>query len=453
MKMCINTQTPLVQFSPTLNNIKSETPIDDLSKLVEGKDYNYSTGGVTRMIYPLVKQMLSDGYFTDAHWVSLNSSGPETIRAGGIVLHHVSLQKERLKNYGNVKEVIWGAVHGLNTDTLAAENMFWTDDFADYAYYNRNSAELIKKLDKDNDFDLFYIHDFQQLPVGQMLDTLKPKMFRWHIPFDESMIPDQWKELLATYFNSYDMVIASSGKYLESLKVMGFTGNAKKVYPFVDPKDFSHPSPEEISFVCKRLGIQEKDDVALIVARMDPMKGQDRAIKALAGIAGRFRALKLVLVGNGSFSSSAQGLGLSKSAKWRAELEHLCGDLGLKNRVVFAGHLTQKELDAMYERCKFSILSSIKEGFGLVVIESWLHRKSVLVTERAGASELIEEGVNGMLFDPDDAPALEAKMEVLLNDEELASRMGERGFETSKICSMEEGLKAEKEVITNLVGE
>ena len=40
-----------------------------------------------------------------------------------------------------------------------------------------------------------------------MLSTLKPKIFRWHIPFDESMIPDQWRQLLAAYFNSYDMVI------------------------------------------------------------------------------------------------------------------------------------------------------------------------------------------------------------------------------------------------------
>ncbi|MDG6964556.1 MAG: hypothetical protein JRM83_06140, partial [Nitrososphaerota archaeon] len=89
---------------------------------------------------------------------------------------------------------------------------------------NRLTAELMKDLDKRHDFDLFYIHDFQQLPVGHMIGTLKPKVYRWHIPFETSMIPAQWTEPLSTYFNSYDLIVVSADKYLGSLKQFGYQG-------------------------------------------------------------------------------------------------------------------------------------------------------------------------------------------------------------------------------------
>ncbi|MDA4130981.1 MAG: glycosyltransferase family 4 protein, partial [Thaumarchaeota archaeon] len=417
IKMCINTQTPLVQFTNSVPRAASSgngSAEVDLSTLKDGADYQFSTGGLTRMLFPLLKRMLDDGTLQDAHWISLNPSGPETVKVGGITVHNISIEKERLAGYGNTKETIWGAVHGINPENRATQDAFWTDDFSEFAYYNRVSAELMKKLDAKIDFDLFYIHDFQQLPAGKLLMTLKPKIFRWHIPFDETMIPNQWKNFLADYFNNYDMVIVSSTKYLTSLKSFGYEGRVRKIYPFIDPNDYSKPGPREIEETSKKLGISEGDRVILSVARMDPMKGQDRAIRALSKIASRFPQLKLVLVGNGSFSGSGRGLGLSKSSVWRTNLENLSKDLGLESRVILAGHLNQKELDAMYERCDFTVLPSVKEGFGLVVVESWLHSKASLVTVEAGVAELIEDGKNGILVQPDNTESMSVKMTTLL---------------------------------------
>jgi glycosyltransferase involved in cell wall biosynthesis len=419
----------------------------------EGVEYEFSTGGVTRMVYPLLRKMVEDGTVEDAQWVSLNPSGPPVVKANGITFHHVALPSEKLAGYGAVKEAIWGTVHGVQSAGAAMENVFWTDEFSEFTYYNRVSAELMAKLDDQHDFDLFYIHDFQQLPVGKLLETLKPKIFRWHIPFDETMIPIEWKELLATYFNSYDTVIASSGKYLDALKSFGHQGRVRKVYPFVDSREFSVPSKEEVDELSRRLGIGDEDIVALTVARMDPMKGQDRAIRAVASSTSKFENIKLVFVGNGSFSGSVSGLSLSKGQRWREELESRARKLGLENKVIFAGHLSQKDLDSIYERCNFTVLPSVKEGFGLVVVESWLHHKPAIVTDQAGVAELIEDGKNGLLFDPNDSSALTNNIALLYDDSELCKKMGDRGFETSAQCSMEEGVKAEKQVIAELVGD
>jgi glycosyltransferase involved in cell wall biosynthesis len=452
IKICINTQTPLVQFlAPATHEVPSWVEIArDLSDLQENVDYQFSPGGVTRMVYPLVRTMLADGTLTDAHWVSLNPSGPETIAAGKLTLHHVALDRSRLSKYGRVKEVLWGAVHGTGEADAEAEAVFWSDDFSEYAYYNRLSAELIGSLDERHDFDVFYIHDFQQLPVGQMLGTLKPKVFRWHIPFDRSLIPDAWAETLGAYLNSYDLVIASSQRYLAALKAFGYRGRARRLYPYVDPREYTRPPPEEVTAVAGRFGVRPDDQVALVVARMDPMKGQDRAIRAVASLAARFPLLRLVLVGNGSFSGSPQGVGLSKSALWRARLEQLTSQLGVGSRVAFAGHLAQRELDAMYERCLFTVLPSIKEGFGLVVVESWLHERPALVTDRAGVVELVRPGVNALSFDPDQPMALAEGMAELLGDPSAARAMGTNGRRTARRCTLAAGVKEETELLREL---
>jgi glycosyltransferase involved in cell wall biosynthesis len=455
LRICVNTQTPLVRFNLTREELArrygmSRTPLD-LGCLAEGRDFQFTPGGVTRMVFPLLRRMLSEGILEGAHWVSLNPTGPEEVRVDGIALHHVSLTTERMKGYGYIKEAIWKVIHGIPLDLGPAVQVLWQDEFSDYAYYNRLSAERIMRLDREYDFDLFYIHDFQQLPMGYMLRTLKPKLFRWHIPFDESTIPREWRELLSTYFNSYDVIIVSCRRYLEALASFGYTGKARYVYPYIDPGPYAKPTEADIAELCRSFGIKGEDRVVLVVARLDPMKGQDRAIRAIAAVADEVPNVKLLLVGDGSFSSSRQGIGLSKAEGWAGELRALARRLGIGDRVIFAGHLTQGQLNAAYGRCDLTVLPSIREGFGLVVIESWLHGKPTIVTSRAGVAELIEDGRNGLLFDPDDPLALAEKISGLLLDEERARVLGENGLAASKGCLIDRGVKEEAEIILGLV--
>ena len=452
MELCINTQTPLVQFIRDVPMGRMRRREVRLSSLKEDLDYRFSPGGVTRMVLPLLKHMQRSGLTKEAHWVSLNPTGPSTFSLDGTVLHSIRLEKSRLKGYGMVKETILGRAHGIAEGGAAAREMFWSEEFSEYAHYNRLTAELIRRLDTMHDFDLFYIHDFQQLPIGHMIRSLKPKIFRWHIPFEDSVIPDFWAEPLSTYLNSYDLVVASAGTYLNSIKKFGYRGKTRKVYPYVDPAAYSHPAPAEVAEVSRSLGIRRRDEVVLVVARMDPLKGQDRAIRALAAASKEKPRLKLVLVGNGSFSGSGLGLGLSKSEVWRGVLVKLAKELGVADRVVFTGHVRQQQLDALYERSALTLLPSIREGFGLVVVESWLHRRAPLVTSRAGIAELVKEGENGTLIDPDNVPDISEKMLEVLGDSEKREGMAREGARTAKLCSVDVGVRDESKMIADLVG-
>jgi len=447
LRICVNSQTPLVRFMATTEEIEErfgKAPgAIALSSMHEGSDYELTPGGVTRMILPLLKKMMARGEISEPFWVSLNPSSPEKAVLDGITLVNIHMDPDMMKGYGSVKEAIWKEVHGIPRTPLSVASLVWSDEFTDFNQYNRLCTETIHKLDKENDFDVFYIHDFQQLPAGIMLDTLKPKIFRWHIPLDEGTLTQEWRGFLSRYMSRYDAVIVSSKRYLATLRKFGYTGCARHIYPYIDPEVYGVPSRKQMDEFCSRCRLADSDKVILVVARMDPMKGQDKAIEALSIVQRKVPDAKLILAGNGSFSSSKRGLNLSKGSMWSAELGRLARDLKVEDRVVFTGHLTHGELEAAYSRCDLTLLPSLKEGFGLVVIESWLYRKPTVVSSHAGIAELISNGENGILVNPVSPHAMASSLSGLLSDSERRANLGERGFEGSRKCLLNEGLRME----------
>lgn len=455
LTVCINSQTPLLQFLSPADGSTGPAWGEraNLADFEEGVDYRLSPGGVTRMVYPLVRRLLAQGVLDETHWVALNPVGPRVVRADGLTLHNVALGAQRMGGYGKAKEAIWSTVHGLPT-VEPAQDLFWSEEFSEYAFYNRTTSERIRQLDSRLDFDLFYIHDFQQMPVGKMLQTLKPKLFRWHIPFDAERIPDDWRELFVNYLDSYDMVVVSSDRYRDGLTALGYRGKSVRLYPYVDPKEYRRPGKKAAAATCARWGVRQNDIVVLMVARMDPTKAHDRAIRALARLVTKYPRLRLVLIGNGSFSGARGGVGLSKSARWRSHLEAEAQRLGIRERVIFAGHVPQHALDSFYERALFTVLPSVNEGFGLVVVESWLHRRPTLVTERAGIAELIRDGENGILFDPDDIPSLAQRMRELIDDDgDRTARLTRNALVTSRQCTIDVAARAEAKLMTEVLEE
>jgi glycosyltransferase involved in cell wall biosynthesis len=67
------------------------------------------------------------------------------------------------------------------------------------------------------------------------------------------------------------------------------------------------------------------------------------------------------------------------------------------------------------------------EPFGLINIEAGAARKPVVATRDGGISEVIVDGENGFLVDPEDLEGLVRATERLIDDKALRQRMGERG--------------------------
>jgi len=357
------------------------------------------------------------------------------------------MEPHELAGYGYFKEAMWKNVHGLEQTWVPRRQ------FADYALFNWFYAKKMMDLHSEIGFDLFYVHDFQLLLTGSMTGPAARKIFRWHIPLDMRKMTPGWRSFLSRYLRDYDAVIVSCKKYKRSLSRAGFKGRVYHIYPHIDERMYGRASDVKVKQFCERFGINDDDTIILSVARLDPIKGQDAAVRALARVAKRAPQVKLVLVGDGSFSSARKGgLGLPKGVRWLDLLERLANKLGVRHRIVFTGYLPGEELRAAYTRADVVVLPSVLEGFGLTVLEGWMYKKPVVVSSGAGVSELITDGENGRLFPPNDYEELASKIIGVISKTDAADEMGKEGFETAKRCYIKRGTQSLLNVFSDVLG-
>lgn len=158
-----------------------------------------------------------------------------------------------------------------------------------------------------------------------------------------------------------------------------------------------------------------KEDFILMVGRVtDPRKNVKLLLKSFVQIKRHFPDLKLIIIGR-----------KPKNDKFL----RLCTKLGIENSVVFLGHVSEEELIRYYTQAQLSVLPSLQEGLGIVVLESMACGTPVVSTKCGGPEEIIIHGENGYLVENNNAEALANGVCKLLADEALRRKMGEKARE------------------------
>jgi len=156
-----------------------------------------------------------------------------------------------------------------------------------------------------------------------------------------------------------------------------------------------------------------------IVGRIDPEKGVDVLVRAVASLQGPAARAHLVVVGSAGLAPDGY------PARVRAEAEALLGD-----RVRFVGRThdvpgTLRALDVL-------VNASVAEPFGLSVLEAQATGVAVVGTRAGGIPDFVFDGDNGLLVPSGDAEALAKALDRLVTDTELRARLAERGRETAQ---------------------
>lgn len=433
----MNSQTPFLKFLLSYDeliekygNLHSPVKVSDLE---EGVDYQLSPGGVTAMVYPLLKRMQKIGMIEDPIWVSLSSNGPEEALVDGIRLYYVQPQEYELQHYANFKEAIWNDIHQIRKFEINPE------EYEAFIRYNWLSAQIMLRMLRDT--DLYFVHDFQQLLTGTLIGPSAPAILQWHIPFRLDLVSPKLRTFILKNIEGFDSIIVSTRRDLEGLIHAGYRGRAYQIYPYIDKSVWTAPTDSSVSRLREQTGITADEKMLLIVARMDSMKAQDVAIRALGRVVKTKPDTRLLLIGNGSFSGSSKGgLALPKSSLWKESLLALVRDLKLEKYVVFAGYQPLDLVRAAYSVAEATLLPSRAEGFGLTTIESWMYKRPVIVSSGAGSSELVIDGLNGYTFRSGDDRELSSKILKVLENPEEATRMGERGYDSTNFSDVDRNI-------------
>lgn len=96
--------------------------------------------------------------------------------------------------------------------------------------------------------------------------------------------------------------------------------------------------------------------------------------------------------------------------------------------IEFFKGIPYSEIIPQIEGCLFLVLASRAEAMGRVLIESMASGKALIGSKVGGIPELIEDGVNGYLFDSENHIMLAEKMRLLLGNPSLINQMGEAGY-------------------------
>ena len=157
--------------------------------------------------------------------------------------------------------------------------------------------------------------------------------------------------------------------------------------------------------------------VLLVLGRIDSTKNQAWLIAEAAELVRRHSQILLVFVGacmNREYGDALQ-----------ARITHD----GLDDCVLLAGGLPPGDprLIGLLQAARAVVLPSVSETFGIVILEAWAAGTPVISSRTSGGTALVENGVNGLLFDLEQPATFHAAVDRLLAQAEQGAQWGAAG--------------------------
>lgn len=244
---------------------------------------------------------------------------------------------------------------------------------------------------------------------------------------DESRRPDEPPESLLRIAAEHEVIEGSdcvmASTPIEAQELLEFYGADPNRLctspPGVDHRLFRTGSKTRAR---QRLGLAD-GPVVLFVGRIQPIKGVDVAVEAMATIVDRHRGATLMVVGG---PSGPRGLAEMSALRRRAV------ELGLAAKIRFVGPVPHGLVPDLYRAADVVMVPSRSESFGLVAAEAQACGTPVVATRIGGLTDVVDDGSTGFLIDGWDPEDHAEAVLRFLDDPELAAKMGASAVKWSR---------------------
>lgn len=195
--------------------------------------------------------------------------------------------------------------------------------------------------------------------------------------------------------------------------------------PGVDLERFT-PIPKAVAK--ERVGIPGHDKNIIFAGRIEPLKGIDTLLKAMALIQMRYPHLIenvcVAIIGGDPWSDNPDAE--------MARLQEMRLRLGIHDFVTFLGAKDQDILPNYYAAAEMVVMPSHYESFGLVALEAMAMGTPVIASEVGGLAFLVRDGENGFHVPSRDPEALAERIYTLLNDEACRQQLGRQAYKYAR---------------------
>ncbi len=220
---------------------------------------------------------------------------------------------------------------------------------------------------------------------------------------------------------SADAIVAATTVDLSQM-VWHYDANPEHIRVIPCGVDLQRFHPADMADARCQLGLPaQPTPLALLIGRIEPLKGIDALIRAVAQLrtsTPTLAALEAIIVGGASDE---------QPHLWNNEqirLDALRTELGISHAIRFVGARPQSQLSLYHAACDVVTMPSHYESFGMAALEALASGRPVIATNAGGPATIITHGVDGLLTAPDDASQLADNLARVLNDPHVAHQMG-----------------------------
>ncbi len=272
----------------------------------------------------------------------------------------------------------------------------------------------LKKILEDEKPDLLHVHLHGPLACRQVFGGADLKTTKIvsteHDPYKLSRLSSSFKNKLLAKTDFTLTVSDAAGDLMIKLYPQ-IKNKIVTVHNGIDLEEFRKPLihfvNQQKNHIRNRIFNADADDFVIIsVAALHERKGLNYLIEAFAKVAEKKDKVKLAIVGEGPE---------------RKKLEKLIKNLKLDDKVTLAG--SQKEIALLLGASDLFVLASIKEAFGLAILEAMDAGIPVIGANVGGIPEIIEDNKTGLLVEPKDVESLKEKILQLMENQPLRQKL------------------------------
>ncbi|HEX6302897.1 MAG TPA: glycosyltransferase [Anaerolineales bacterium] len=293
--------------------------------------------------------------------------------------------------------------------------------------------------DRDLHYDLIHSHywmsgiaaqtlkEMWNVPVVHMFHTLG--MMKQRVARDKSEADGDYRlEGEQKVLRLADRVIAATPAELAQLQWLyqADVGHVEVIPPGVDLTHFYPILPEEAK---EFIGVPPCDHMLLFVGRIEPLKGLDTLIEAIAIM--RREGFEDCPICLSIIGGDPQVSDEEMSAEMN-RLQEMREDLDLEDMVTFLGKRSQDTLPYYYSASEAVVMPSHYESFGMVALEAMACGTPVVASHVGGLAFLVQHGVTGFTVPVDEPRALADCLKELIKNPALRLRMGRQAAEVAQ---------------------